>query len=104
MAEKIVIYQVLPRLYGNKNKRLVKGGTKRQNGCGKFASFTQKRLEDIRNLGATHIWFTGILEHATQTDYSKYAIRKDNPSLVKGLAGSPYAIKDYYDVDPDLAM
>ncbi len=103
MAEKIVIYQVLPRLYGNKNKRLVKGGTKRQNGCGKFASFTQKRLEDIRNLGATHIWFTGILEHATQTDYSKYAIRKDNPSLVKGLAGSPYAIKDYYDVDPDLA-
>ncbi len=103
MPEKIVIYQVLPRLYGNKNRRLVKGGSKRQNGCGKFSSFTQKRLDDIKNLGATHIWFTGILEHATQTDYSDYGIRQDNLSLVKGLAGSPYAIKDYYDVDPDLA-
>jgi len=103
MQEKIVIYQVLPRLYGNKNRRLVKNGSKRQNGCGKFSSFTQKRLEDIKNLGATHIWFTGILEHATQTDYSDYGIKQDDHSLVKGLAGSPYAIKDYYDVDPDLA-
>ncbi len=103
MAEKIVIYQVLPRLFGNKNQRLVRNGTKQQNGCGKFSAFTFKRLEDIKNLGVTHIWFTGILEHATQSDYSKYGITKDNNLLVKGIAGSPYAIKDYYDVDPDLA-
>lgn len=103
MSEKIVIYQVLPRLYGNKTKNLTPGGTKRQNGCGKFSAFTKKRLTDIQNLGATHVWYTGILEHATQTDYTKYGILRDNPQFVKGLAGSPYAIKDYYDVDPDLA-
>ena len=103
MREKIVIYQVLPRVYGNKNRHLINGGTIQQNGCGKFSSFTSKRLEDIKNIGATHVWFTGVIEHATQTDYSAYGIRQDNHSLVKGKAGSPYAIKDYYDVDPDLA-
>ena len=54
-------------------------------------------------MGATHIWYTGIIEHATQTDYRRYNIRPDHPAIVKGKAGSPYAIKDYYDVDPDLA-
>lgn len=103
MAEKIIIYQVLPRLFGNKKKELISNGTIRQNGCGKFSAFTLKRLGDIRSLGATHIWFTGVLEHATMSDYSNCGITRDNADLVKGLAGSPYAIKDYYDVDPDLA-
>jgi len=102
-ANKIVIYQVLPRLFGNKTKKLVQHGTIEKNGCGKFNDFTQKALEEIKNLGSTHIWYTGILEHATQTDYSKYGIAKDHPAVVKGKAGSPYAVKDYYDVDPDLA-
>ncbi len=100
---KIVIYQVLPRLFGNKTKKLVQHGTIEKNGCGKFNDFTQKALEEIKNLGSTHVWYTGILEHATQTDYSKYGIAKDHPAVVKGKAGSPYAVKDYYDVDPDLA-
>ena len=100
---KIIIYQVLPRLFGNKTKKLVPHGTIEKNGCGKFNDFTPKALEEIKNLGATHIWYTGILEHATQTDYSKYGIAKDHPAIVKGKAGSPYAVKDYYDVDPDLA-
>jgi len=69
----------------------------------KFNSFTNKALSEIKNLGITHIWYTGIIEHATQTDYSAYGIRRDHPGIVKGKAGSPYAIKDYYDVDPDLA-
>lgn len=100
---KMVIYQVLPRLFGNRNGNLVKGGTIEQNGCGKFSAFTADRLKRIRSLGATHVWYTGVLEHATQTDYTAYDIRRDSPAVVKGLAGSPYAIKDYYDVDPDLA-
>ena len=54
-------------------------------------------------MGFTHIWYTGLIEHATQTDYSEYGIRKDHAAIVKGKAGSPYAIKDYYDIDPDLA-
>ncbi len=101
--EKVIIYQVLPRLYGNQVENPVNNGSIQQNGCGKFNDFTATRLKDIRELGFTHIWFTGVIEHATQTDYSAYGIAKDHPEVVKGKAGSPYAIKDYYDVDPDLA-
>lgn len=101
--EKIIIYQVFTRLFGNSNTRCKKNGFIDDNGCGKLADFTTKALGEIRNLGATHIWYTGIIEHATQTNYSRYGIRPDHPAVVKGKAGSPYAIKDYYDVDPDMA-
>ena len=101
---KLSIYQVFPRLFGNDKTTNKYNGSIEENGCGKFNSFTNKALKEIKNLGITHIWYTGIIEHATQTDYSYIGIRKDNPSVVKGKAGSPYAIKDYYDVDPDLAV
>jgi len=100
---KFVIYQVLPRLFGNYNTTNKYNGTLEENGCGKFNSFTPKALTEIKSLGVTHIWYTGIIEHATQTDYSAFGIPNDHPDVVKGKAGSPYAIKDYYDVDPDLA-
>lgn len=100
---KFIIYQVLPRLFGNFNTTRKYNGTKDENGCGKFSSFTPKALQAIKDFGATHIWYTGILEHATKTDYTAYGILKDHDGIVKGNAGSPYAIKDYYDVDPDLA-
>lgn len=101
--DKIIIYQVLPRLYGNRVKACIPHGTLEQNGSGKMADFTTEVLHDIKALGATHIWYTGLIEHATQTDYSTYGIAVDTPEVIKGVAGSPYAIKDYYDVDPDLA-
>ncbi|MCC8199721.1 MAG: alpha-amylase [Tannerellaceae bacterium] len=100
---KMVIYQVLPRLFGNLNVDLVPDGRMEENGVGKFSAFTSLALNKIKELGVTHIWYTGVIEHATQTDYTRYGIRQDHPSVVKGRAGSPYAIKDYYDVDPDLA-
>jgi glycosidase len=100
---KFIIYQVLPRLFGNYNTQLTIDGTMEQNGCGKFSSFTHEALKQIRSLGATHVWYTGIIEHATTADYAAFGIEKDHPAVVKGKAGSPYAIKDYYDVDPDLA-
>ena len=103
MNQKIIIYQVFTRLFGNTNTCCKPNGTLQENGCGKFSDFTPKALHEIHTLGCTHIWYTGIIEHATQTDYTQYGIRKDNPYIVKGKAGSPYAIKDYYDVDPDLA-
>lgn len=104
MSQKIIIYQVFTRLFGNKTVSLQVNGNIQENGCGKMADFTAKALNEIKNLGATHIWYTGIIEHATQTDYSSYGILPDHPAIVKGKAGSPYAIKDYYDVDPDLAV
>ena len=104
MSQKIIIYQIFTRLFGNKTTTLQNNGSIKENGCGKMADFTAKALDKIKHLGATHIWYTGIIEHATQTDYSAYGIQKDHPAVVKGKAGSPYAIKDYYDVDPDLAV
>lgn len=101
--EKIIIYQIFTRLFGNDNNRCVHNGNLEQNGCGKMSAFTAKAFQEIKKLGATHVWYTGIIEHATQTDYRKYNIQPDHPAVVKGKAGSPYAIKDYYDVDPDLA-
>lgn len=100
---KFVIYQVFPRLFGNDNITNKLNGTIEENGCGKFNFFTPRALTEIKTLGVTHIWYTGIIEHATQNDYTAAGIGKDHTAVVKGKAGSPYAIKDYYDVDPDLA-
>lgn len=98
---KLLIYQMLPRLYGNVSGKNRPGGSIEENGCGKLSHVTRERLADLRGLGFTHVWYTGILEHATTTPYP--GITHDHPDVVKGRAGSPYAIKDYYDVDPDLA-
>lgn len=105
---KILIYQVMVRLFDGRMKEPgenwpVRNGTIGQNGCGKMNNFTISILKQLRGVGFTHIWYTGLLSHATQTDYSKYGIRRDHSAMVKGNAGSPYAVKDYYDIDPDLA-
>lgn len=102
--EKIIIYQVFTRLFGNTRKSNVINGSYQENGCGKMAHFNTRALNEIKALGANHIWFTGIIEHATQTNYEHIGITPDHPAVVKGKAGSPYAIKDYYDVDLDLAV
>ncbi|MCM1076344.1 MAG: alpha-amylase family protein [Bacteroides sp.] len=105
MDRKPIIYQLLPRLFTNTNNHCVPNGTYAQNGCGKMNDITETVLNGIKELGVTHVWYTGIIEHATKTDYSDEGIvPPDNPYVVKGQAGSPYAIKDYYDVDPDLAV
>lgn len=101
---KPVIYQVLPRLFGNSNASRKENGTLSENGVGKMNDFDATVLRRIHNMGVTHVWYTGILRHATTTDYSPYGIPRQHPQVVKGRAGSPYAICDYYDVDPDLAV
>ena len=104
MKEKIILYQVFTRLYGNRNTTRKEGGTLDENGCGKLNDFTPTTLKKIREMGVSHIWYTGVIRHATQTDYSAYGIPRQHPAIVKGKAGSPYAITDYYDIDPDLAV
>ena len=104
MDRKPVIYQLFPRLFTNTVKDCVPNGTIEQNGVGKMNRITDRVLQAIKELGVTHVWYTGIIEHATKTDYTEQGIvPADNPYVVKGEAGSPYAIKDYYDVDPDIA-
>ncbi len=101
--KKMIIYQLMPRWFTNLNEKCVPNGTIRQNGCGKFNEIDEKCLKSIKTLGATHVWYTGIIEHATATSYTRQGITPCNPHVVKGKAGSPYAIRDYYDVCPDFA-
>lgn len=101
---KPVIYQLLPRLFTNYNDSCVPGGTIEQNGCGKLNDITPAVLRGIKELSVSHVWYTGVIEHAHCPDYTDYGIMRDNPHVVKGQAGSPYAISDYYDIDPDLAV
>ncbi len=103
-GSKIVVYQVFTRLFGNTNTTNKPWGTVEENGVGKFNDFSPEALEAIRDLGVSHIWYTGILHHAMVTDYSEYGIPGDDPDVVKGRAGSPYSVKDYYNVNPDLAL
>ena len=104
LIDKLIIYQIFTRLFGNQSTTNHWNGTYAENGSGKFNDINDAALQSIRQFGISHVWYTGILEHATQTDYSAYGILPDDPAVVKGRAGSPYAIKDYYDVDPDLAV
>lgn len=104
MTDKVIIYQVFTRLFGNRNTTRKECGTIAENGSGKFNDFDSKTLKTIKKLGVSHIWYTGVIRHATQTNYSQYGIPLQSATVVKGKAGSPYAICDYYDVDPDLAV
>ncbi len=101
---KTIIYQALPRLWGNRNETRQQNGTLQQNGSGKMNDFSPTVLKQLREMGVTHVWYTGLLRHASKTDYGKIGVPRQHPAVVKGQAGSPYAIADYYDIDPDLAV
>lgn len=101
--KKQVVYQVFTRLFGNTNTANKPWGTIEDNGVGKFNDFTENALREIKALGVTYIWYTGVPHHDVITDYTKFGISNDDPDVVKGRAGSPYAVKDYYNVNPDLA-
>lgn len=101
---KFFIYQLLPRLFGNSVSRNLFNGTIEENGCGKLNDITTDILCKLKESGYTHVWYIGILAHASTTDYTAYGIPAEFPEIIKGKAGSPYAVRDYYDVDPDLAM
>lgn len=98
---KVIIYQMLPRLWGNIGGKNIKNGTLKDNGCGKFSSIDTISLEYLRSLGVSHVWYTGIIRHATAEDSA--GCTPSSSDWVKGRAGSPYSITDYYDVNPYLA-
>lgn len=102
-SDKMIIYQMMTRLFGNKITVNKTYGTLEENSVGKFDDINSAALKGIKELGVTHVWYTGVIEHALLTDYSAFGIPLDDADVVKGRAGSPYAIKDYYDVNPDLA-
>ena len=97
-----VIYQLMVRTFGNSNETRTPGGTMAVNGCGKFADINDAALASLRAMGFTHLWLTGVLEQASGTSYPGRPA--DDPDILKGAAGSPYAIKDYFDVCPDYAV
>lgn len=103
-AERPVIYQLFVRHFGNENEMRRPWGSLAENGCGKFADITAERLASLRELGSTHVWLTGVLQQATRTDYTAIGQPPDDPDICKGVAGSPYAVKDWFDVCPDYAV
>ena len=103
-AGKVVVYQVFTRLFGNTNTTNKPWGNLEENGVGKFADFTPQALQAIKAMGVSHVWYTGVPHHAVVRDYSAFGISHDDPDVIKGRAGSPYAVKDYYNVNPDLAL
>lgn len=97
-----VIYQLMVRTFGNTNETQKFGGTMEENGCGKFADIDRKALASLKKMGFTHLWLTGVVEQASGTGYPNRPA--DDPDILKGIAGSPYAIRDYFDVCPDYAV
>lgn len=102
--KKIIVYQVFTRLFGNTNANNIPWGTKAQNGVGKFNDFTDTALAEIKKLGVSHIWYTGVPHHGVIGDFPEIGLTSDDPDVIKGRAGSPYAVRDYYQVNPDLAV
>ncbi|PMD98839.1 alpha-amylase [Siphonobacter sp. BAB-5405] len=102
--DKLLIYELTIRLFGNKHSQVKPWGSLSENGTGTFSDVSDTALKNLKNFGMTHVWTMGVLEHATMEDFSALGIPKDHPAVVKGRAGSPYAIKDYYDVNPFLAQ
>ena len=100
---KVRIYQLLPRLFGNTNETRQPSGTLAQNGSGKFSDINEQAIGELKVQGFTHLWLTGVMQQATATDYAAIGEPADDPDLLKGMAGSPYAIRDYFDVSPDYA-
>ena len=82
---KSLIYQLLPRLWGN----------------GRFSGIDSESLAYFKSLGTDYLWCTGVIRHATTR--SDAGCTPSHPQIVKGDAGSPYAVTDWYDVNPYLA-
>ena len=101
---KPVIYQLVVRYFGNTTTANEPSGSLAVNGCGTFADIDRAALDSLRSLGATHVWLTGVLRQATLTDHGGLGLPPDDPDVVKGVAGSFYAVRDYFDVCPDYAV
>ena len=98
------IYQLFVRLFGNASETRKPNGTLAENGAGKFNDINRTALASLKEMGFTHLWLAGVLRQATSTGYPAIGLPADDPDLLKGLAGSPYAIKDYFDVCPNYAQ
>ena len=98
---KTIIYQMLPRLWGNTASSHKKGGDLSENGTGRFSGVDSATFDYLKSLGVTHVWYTGVIRHATRE--TTHGCSPSSPQWVKGKAGSPYAITDYFDVNPYLA-
>ncbi len=101
--EKLIIYQLFPRIFTNKCQDPKPWGSLEENGAGKLNDLKGATLDSLKAMGVNCLWLTGVIEHATKTPFPEIGLPGDNPNVVKGEAGSPYAIRDYYDIDPAIA-
>ena len=102
-TDKLTVYQMMFHLWGNKNTTNKPNGSAQENGVTKFKDVNDLALQKLKEFGYSHLYMTGLIEHATMEDLTSIGIPKDHPDVVKGRCGSPFAIKDYYDVNPFFA-
>lgn len=102
-TDKLTVYQMMFHLWGNKNTTNKPNGSAQENGVTKFKDVNDLALQKLKEFGYSHLYMTGLIEHATMEDLTSIGIPKDHPDVVKGRSGSPFAIKDYYDVNPFFA-
>lgn len=106
---KTIIYQLLPRLWGNRKEKLTFNGYYKDNGSGKFSDIDSETLEYLKWAGVSHLWLTGVIRHSCSDSSAMGSLKEgdgghvSSAQFVKGNAGSPYAIQDWYDVNPYLA-
>lgn len=91
----MLVYQFLPRLWN------AVGNSTSEPRSGKFGDVDERFLGYLSDMGFTHLWMTGVVRHATTVPFDGCPPSADQ--VVKGKAGSPYAIVDYYDVNPYMA-
>ena len=101
--ERRVLYQLIVRHFGNTDGANIIDGSMEENGVGKFSDIDEVALRRLRAMGVTDVYLTGILQQATLTDYSDIGEPADDPDILKGRAGSFFAVRDYFDVSPDYA-
>jgi glycosidase len=101
--DKLVVLQMMFHLWGNTNTTNKMNGSAAENGVTKFKDINDKALKELKKFGYSHLYMTGLIEHATMEDLTALGIPKDHPDVVKGRCGSPFAIKDYFDVNPFFA-
>ncbi len=98
-----ILYQLVVRHFGNHDGANVTDGTLEENGVGTFADIDDRALSRLGDMGITHVYLTGVLRQATRTDWSEIGLPPDDPDILKGRAGSFFAVRDYFDVCPDYA-
>lgn len=76
---KLIIYQLLPRLFGNTNTTNKTYGSIEENGVGKLNDINDKALQEIKKMGFTHVFARWNNQHHNSA--SRFQTNRQLPAL-----------------------